>query len=167
MVPLLSLRSLRPALVLAVALSGAACTSDPASLCTKYFEPYPDMVSDRVRNRANGAYLDAMKQYAQGNWQEAISGLEAYLSIPTRDVAPRIYLASAYLAIGEPFKAELQLDFVESSNMTEFRDQVDWYNAICLLCSGQADRAKAQAEWVAAKEHHTYSKEAARLARDL
>lgn len=152
-------------LLLTLVLAG--CNKNPDTLCSSYFEPYPDMVSDRVRNPANSRYIDAMAAYKAGDFASAAKGIEEYLQAPTYDVAPRLYLACAYLAIGEPYKAELELDHIENSRMKDFSDQVDWYNAMCLLCSGQFDRAKAQAEWIAARPHHTYRSEARSLASDL
>ena len=157
----------RSAQLLTLALLLGSCQQDAKTLCTTYFEPYPDMISDRNVNQANSRYVDAMNAYKAGDHAVAISGLESYLTIPTRDVAPRLYLACSYLAIGEPYKAELQLDMIENSPVKDFSDQVDWYNAMCLLCSGQLERAKEQAEWIAAKPHHTYRGNARSLAADL
>ncbi len=148
-------------------LASSGCGGGTSSLCERYFEPYPDMVSGRVANNVNSTYIDAMQAYAEGDFAKAATGLEQYLQTPRRDADPRLYLACAYLATGDPFKAELQLDHISNSGINEFNDQVDWYNALCLLCGGQAERALAQAEWIAARARHTYKEQAARLAADL
>lgn len=152
-------------LLFVVALT--SCQSDPATLCTKYFEPYPDMVSSRYRNNVNARYIDAMIAYRSGDYATAAEGLEDFLRVPNNDMAVRLYLCNAYLALGEPGKAELQLDFIERSKETGFNDQVDWYNALCLLCSGQPERAKAQAEYIASRPAHAYKVQADRLASSL
>lgn len=159
--------SLRIALLLLPSLAFLGCNNAPQDLCTRYFEPYPDLVSTRARNPANGTYIDAMTAYKAGDYPTAIKGLEEYLQTPRRDAAPRLYLTCAYLATGDPYKAELYLDHITNSGIKEFNDQVDWYNALCLLCGGQTERAKAQAEWIAGRERHTYKAEAQKLVRDL
>jgi hypothetical protein len=162
----LLLRSFVPLVILVSGLFGS-CKKDPSDLCIRYFEPYPDMVSERVRNNVNGRYVDAMIAYRSKDYATAITGLEEFLRIPTRDMSARLYLCCAYLAVGDPYKAELQLDFIENSGVTTFNDQVDWYNALCLLCGGQQERAKEQALWIAGKRLHTYKEQASELASDL
>ena len=39
----------------------------------------------------------------------------------------RMYMASAQLAIGDPYKAEMHLDFMENYKDRSFSDQVEWY----------------------------------------
>lgn len=155
-------------LTLCVLLAFTSCgPSDPVELCTEYFEPYPDLVTDRARNTANARYIDAMIAYRNKDYKEAIIGLEEYLVRPNNDPAVRLYLSCAYLATGDPNKAELQLDHIQNAHLPGFEDQVDWYNALCLLCGGQTDRAKAQAEYIASRPAHTYKEQARQLAASL
>ena len=76
-------------------------------------------------------------------------------------------LASALLGMGDPYKAEMHLDFLERSGNQNFKDQVEWYTALCWLCSGQNDRALHQAQWIVARTSHTYQEEARALVTTL
>jgi hypothetical protein len=156
---------MRGALFLLVLL--AACGKPDDTLCRQFFTPYPDMVSGRERTRSNGPLLDAMAHYAAGDHARAADGLKAVVEGEHADNTARMYLASALLATGEPYKAEMYLDQVENSPNKGFEDQVEWYNALCWLCSGQYARCLQQCLSIIRKPAHTYKQEAQRLAETL
>jgi hypothetical protein len=135
--------------------------------CTAFFQPYPDMVSDRFRTEKNAQLLDGMAAYGIGDYATAAERLKLHVENRRDDDAARIYLTCSYLAIGKPYDAELQLDFLEKSTRPGFRDQVDWYNALCWTCSGQYGRALEQCDRILAAKVHTYSADAARLKEAL
>lgn len=141
------------------------CTA-PAT-CEKYFVPYPDMVSGRPRNTENEALLDGMQAYSHGDHSAASELLTIYLSGYAPTPQARLYLASSLIALGRPFDAELQLDFLERDGGKVFKDQIEWYRTLCLLCSDQRDRALQAAEVIATSPEHTYKQEATLLAADL
>ncbi len=151
--------------MLLLALLLAACgVKDP---CSTFFAPYPDMVSDRLRTERNAQLIDGMTAYRQGDHATAVEHLKLYVENRRDDDAARLYLACAYLATGRPYDAELQLDFLEKSTRRGFRDQVDWYNALCWTCSGQYPRAVEQCDLILAAKAHSYKAEAARLKEAL
>lgn len=158
------MRILAPLLLLLLGLS--CSTNGPRSLCERFFTPYPDFISQRQRNSANGALLDAMAAYADKDYPTAINGLQRVLDRDGNDMAARLYIANAYLATGDPYKAEMHLDFLENYKAKAFSDQVDWYNALCWLCEGDTAKAGQQARWIASRQH-TYRKEAKDLAAAL
>ncbi len=148
----------------ALALIAFSCTpNDPAALCERFFTPYPDHVSDRSRNALNADLLDAMAFYADTDYENAITGLQRVLDRDAYNMTARMYMASAQLAAGHPYKAEMHLDFMENYKDRSFSDQVEWYNALCWLCEGDTARAAKQARWIASKPQ-TYRKEAQELA---
>lgn len=134
--------------------------------CERFFKPYPDLISDRTRTATNGRLLDAMAAYQAKDYADAIPGLEEHLK-RGEDAAVRMYLACAYLGAGQPYKAEMHLDRLENTIDKRFKDQVEWYNALCWLCEGQDQRALKQAQWIASLPHHTYKQEARALADAL
>ena len=79
----------------------------------------------------------------------------------------RLYLASALLGSGEPYKAEMHLDFLERVPGAVFKDQTEWYTTLCWLCSRQLDRALGESTRIAAQPAHTYKAEARALAEAL
>jgi len=144
-----------------------SCTSsDPASLCDRFFTPYPDHVGQRTRTARNAALIDAMALYTQKDYKEAITGLQRIVDRDPRDVTARFYLINSLLAAGDPYKAEMHLDFMENYRDRSYSDQVEWYNALCWLCEGNTDRALKQAEWIASRPH-TYRTQAADLVKAL
>ncbi|MCB0794998.1 MAG: tetratricopeptide repeat protein [Flavobacteriales bacterium] len=144
------------------------CSSAPEDPCTRFFEPYPDLVSGRMRHRQNAALVDAMKAYSAGDHATAITGLERYMEQGAEGRSDaRIYLASSYLAVGRPYDAEFQLDQLERSPNKSFAEVVEWYDALCWLCSGQFGRALEQARSIAARPRHTYKEQAVALMEDL
>jgi len=144
-----------------------ACGCGGKDPCSTFFEPYPDMVSGRLRTEKNSLFLDGMNAYAKRDYATAAEHLKVYVEQRRDEDAARLYLCCAYLALGKPYDAELQLDFLEKSALPGFRDQVDWYNALCWLCSGQNDRALEQADKILATKVHTYKAEAQRLKEAL
>ncbi|MEO8733207.1 MAG: hypothetical protein ABI373_02640, partial [Flavobacteriales bacterium] len=129
-------------LVLAFALLAFGCTrNDPKSLCERFYSPYPDLVSGRTRTGSNSVMLDAMAHYSQKDYPAAIEGLQRVLDLDASDMTARLYMASAQLAAGDPYKAEMHLDFMENTRGADYKDQVEWYDALCWLCEG--DTAKA------------------------
>ncbi|MCC6840283.1 MAG: tetratricopeptide repeat protein [Flavobacteriales bacterium] len=150
---------------LALLLVLGACSGN-STRCNRFFTPYPDLVSQRQRTAANGRFLDAMALYATGDYQQAIPGLQQEVERDPRNIAARLYLVNALLAVGDPYKAEMHLDFMENDRDRNYRDQVDWYNALCWLCEGNLEQAREQALRIAERPH-TYRKEAAELAKAL
>lgn len=141
--------------------------AQPGNLCEIHFVPYPDMVSGRVRTAENAALLDGMAVYADGDHSAAIPLLRDYLAANEHEAQARLYLASSLIAIGEPFDAELQMDLMEREHVHTFKDQMEWYRTICLLCSDQRDRAMQAAAAIASSLQHTYHKDAVLLLEDL
>jgi len=154
-------------LVLAVVCLLGCGTAPAGDLCIHTFKPYPDMVSGRVRTNLNGTYLDAMAKYAREDYAGARDGLKLYLEEKGFEKNAHMYLACAYLATGEPFEAELQLDHLERASTMQFKDQTEWYTVVCLLCSDQLDRALEGAVKIASSKAHRYKIEAAQLVKDL
>lgn len=155
-----------PLILLLVGLTG--CDPTPAGdLCSRTFDPYPDMISGRVRTNLNGTYLDAMAKYAEEDFVGARDGLKAYIHEKGFEKNAHMYLACAYLATGEPFEAELQLDHLEKANTLQFKDQTEWYTVVCWLCSDQKDRALEGAKKISSAKAHAYKAEAAQLVKAL
>lgn len=157
---------LRSSLMVCMVVLLAACAGEQDP-CKAFFQPYPDLASARYRTERNAAFLDGMAAYSRGDYAGAIQPLKLHVENRRDDDAARIYLACAYLATGKPYDAELQLDFLEKSTRPGFRDQVDWYNALCWTCSGQYGRALEQCDKILAAKAHTYTAEAARLKEAL
>lgn len=158
------MRLLAPFVLTLIAFS--CTTNDPASLCDRFFTPYPDHVSDRPRNGLNAPLVDAMAFYANKDYEKAITGLQYVLDRDAYNMTARMYMASAQLAVGDPYKAEMHLDFMENYKDRSFSDQVEWYNALCWLCEGDTARAAKQARWIASRPQ-TYRKQAQELADAL
>ena len=159
------LGTMRPFYFILVLLT--ACSRPDDTLCKRFFEPYPDMVSQRERNKANAPLIDAMAAYNQKDYATAAVGLRAIIDKNEFDHTARMYLVSALIGSGQPYKAEMQLDFLENTKDQSYRDQVDWYNALCWLCTGQYERAMHQAIWIADQPAHTYKEQAHQLALTL
>jgi thioredoxin-like negative regulator of GroEL len=154
-----------PLPIIAMLVSGCS-HNDPASLCERFFTPYPDLVSGRTRTASNATLLDAMAQYSAKDYTKAIEGLQRVLDRDAGNMTARIYMASAQLAAGDPYKAEMHLDFLENDRGSDYKDQVEWYNALCWLCEGDTAKAAQQARWIASRPQ-TYRDQAKELAEDL
>ncbi|MBX2974456.1 MAG: hypothetical protein KF797_15270 [Flavobacteriales bacterium] len=141
--------------------------SEQEELCAKFFEPYPDMISERTRTNLNATYLDGMAMYAAGNYEGARDSIAQFLKVQRADLTGYIYLACSYLALGDPDKAELQLDHLGRANILHYDDQIEWYRVVCWVCGGQFDRARAGAQRIADGRAHTYRSEAKRLLKQL
>lgn len=154
--------------VVRCSLFGLMGCGDDASPCEHHFEPYPDIITGRMRTEENATLLDAMTYYTAGNYAAAATGLAAHIEQhPQQADVGYLYLANCYLALERPFDAELQLDFLERWPGRTFRDEIDWYNTLCLVCSGQDGRALDAARAIADAPAHRYKQQAAALAADL
>lgn len=143
----------------------AGCTGGDA--CQQNFRPYEDVVANRLRTEKNAAFVDGMARYRQGDFARASELLAAHVEVSDHEPLPRLYLACSYLAIGKPYEAELQLDLIERDDHDSFRDQVEWYRALCYACSDQPDRARRTCQAIVAKDRHTYHREAEDLLGNL
>ncbi|QQR86525.1 MAG: hypothetical protein IPJ76_18390 [Flavobacteriales bacterium] len=144
---------------------GTACGSGDA--CKDHFTPYEDVVSGRLRTERNAAFIDGMAHYAQGDFLEASTLLATHVEGSDHEPLPRLYLACSYLATGKPYDAELQLDLIERDDHDAFRDHVDWYRALCHVCSDQVPRARTELQAIVAKPRHTFHAQAEALLNDL
>lgn len=152
--------------VIGLALIGCG-GSTQEQLCGEFFEPYPDMISDRTRTPLNATYVDGMAQYAAGDYASARDSITKFLRIQRADLTGYMYLASAYLALGDPDKAELQLDHLGRANLLHYDDQIEWYRVLCWVCGGQLERARVGAQRIAEGSAHTYRSEAKKLLQRL
>ena len=144
-----------------------ACGPNKDDLCTRFYAPYPNHIGERPRPALNAPLLDAMTGYDKGDFATAAAGLNAVIEKDAGDRMARLYLASALLGSGEPYKAEMHLDFLERVPGAVFKDQTEWYNALCWLCSEQQGRALAEAQRIAQQPAHTYTVEARAMAEAL
>src|SRR5690606_41493629 len=119
------LAPMRLLLPLVLCLAAVSCAApEPASLCDRFFTPYPDLVSQRPRTTRNAALLDAMAHYAQQDYAVAAERLQQVVDRDPRDITARIYLVNALLASGDPYRAEMHLDFMENHRDRSYSDQV-------------------------------------------
>lgn len=156
--------------MLVLATAGTGCTNGTGNeaLCESTFGPYPDLITGRVINERHISLLDGMEAYTKGDYPKAVELLSAYTGIPGFNKAAYLYLAVSYLAIGKPFEAELQLDHLENTQISQYYvDQTEWYTVVCWLCSDQTPRALDGARKIAEGRRHTYKAEAATLVAKL
>ena len=135
--------------------------------CGEFFEPYPDLISDRSRTAENANLIAAMAAYSDNEFGTASELLVKELKSAQNVEQIRMYLASCYLGLGRPFDAELQLDFVENASRQHYAEAAEWYTVLCWLCSDQHIRALEGARTIAGKERHAYKQRAAELAKAL
>ena len=155
-------------LLFTTALLVSSCTpSEKGSLFDKYFEPYTDLVSGQQLTDRNSALLDGMKAYGKGEYQNAIDLLSQYSSREPDIASPYFYMGICYLALDKPFDAELMFDHLDRIVPNNFKDQSEWYIALCLLNSGQNDRCLDQLVTILDHRAHAYSQEAEDLKEDL
>lgn len=158
------IRPMRWSCLLLVLALACGSGDDP---CVRFFKPYPNLIGERPRTAANAALMDAMAAYDRNDFATAAVGLAAVIDKDADDRLARLYLANALLGSGEPYKAEMHVDFLERVAGTPFHDQTDWLNTLCWLCSGQQARALAEAQRISARPAHTYKSEAAALVEAL
>lgn len=152
----------------AIMLSSCDRKASPEDLCTRFFEPYPDLVTGRVIVGHQLPLLNGMEAYTAGDHASAVELLQTHLRAANHKKYAHLYLANSYLALGKPYEAELHLDHLERSNLGEnYRDQTEWYTVLCWLCSGQLDRAQKGARDIAEGRRHTYKKQARELVEAL
>lgn len=154
-------------LALGVLIGGCGQKDQTADLCERNFVPYPDLITGRVVTKAHTTFLNAMEAYSKEDYALAADSLSIYLRRRGANKAAYLYLANAYLALDKPFDAELQLDHLENSSLSDYRDQWEWYTVVSWACSGQLDRALEGARELTKGRRHTYKAEAERLIADI
>lgn len=152
---------------LSLLLFATACGTTQEDLCDKYQVLYPDLVSGRVETRRNTNLVKGVAAYSAGNYELAISHLTAHSDIYLREPSAYIYKAVSQLELGKPYDAELTLDKLEGLPDKSYADQIDYYNLVCLICSGQTERALEAAKKITEKPHHSYLREAQSMVKDL
>lgn len=144
-----------------------ACSGPSGDPCSTFFTPYPDLYSTTERTKNNERFLDALAPYQAKDYEAATTTLASYVRVSGANPMARLYLASALLATGKPYEAEMHLDAFERSRLKEARDEAEWYTLLCWVCSGQKDRALLEAQRIAAERLHTYNTQASALAKAL
>ncbi|MCU0318956.1 MAG: hypothetical protein MUE88_02600 [Flavobacteriales bacterium] len=157
----------RSFIVVIAAMALQACSGPSGDPCATFFTPYPDLYSTTERTSNNARFLDALAPYQAKDYAAAATTLEAYVRGSGANPMARLYLASALLATGKPYEAEMHLDALERSRLKEARDETEWYTLLCWVCSGQKERALPEAQRIGAEKLHTYNTQAADLAKAL
>ncbi len=145
----------------------SACIGEQEDLCTKYDLVYPDHISGRVATPRNVNLLKGSEAYAAGNYELAVTHFTAHSAIYTKQPASYLYKAVSQLQLGKPYDAERTLDQLEGLPDKSFSDQVDYYNTLCLICSGQPERALKAAKQMSEKSRHSYLEESREMVKDL
>ena len=157
-----------PASAVVVCLLLLSCSTTDAPPCERFFEPYPDLNTGRQRTEKNAGLVDAMAHYTGHDYAAAVEGLKTFIDQHPQEAADAyLYLANCFLALGRPYDAELQLDHLEQWPLRTYQDETDWYNALCLVCSGQHERALEVARAIAASPRHAYKQKAQELVSAL
>lgn len=154
------------AVVACLALLGCRSATEQGDLCQRIFTPYPDLNPGRVPNKTNVLFIEGMTAYAANDHAGAVEKLKAFVKQSNTDKSAQLYLACSYLALNEPYEAELALDHVEQGNLGQYKDQTEWYTVVCWVCSDQLDRARIGAKKIADRPH-TYRQQAADLLKEL
>src|SRR4030095_7310241 len=93
-------------------ITALACNTGDGDICHRFFHPYPDLISERLRTSENEQLVDAMKRYARGSYAQDVDVFQACAhDHPQEADVAWFYSANCYLALGRPYDAELQLDF--------------------------------------------------------
>ena len=144
-----------------------ACMGEREDLCKKYELIYPDHISGRIETARNMNLLKGAEAYSAKNYELAITYFTKHADIYKTRPAAYLYKAVSQLQLGMPFDAERTLDAIEDLPDKSFSDQVDYYNVLCLICSGQPERALETAKKVSAKARHSYRLEIQEMVKDL
>lgn len=112
-----------------------------SELFTRYFEPYPDIIT--TRNVDNSNLAKGLKSYSSGEYEMAIT---IFNSLPPTDpdyTTALFYMAISYLAITQP---QIAIDSLEKLNRIDktYQEQVHWYLALSYLKLDDTKSAKKQ-----------------------
>ena len=103
----------------------------PEALYLTYFEPYPDLISERSALSSQ----NAMFQYNSGNYAQAIVLFEGQESLTLNE---RLYLGISYLGNGDHESAE---DFLLALLSTEKEGVARWYLGLVYLAMNEPGKA--------------------------
>jgi tetratricopeptide (TPR) repeat protein len=127
-----------------------------------YFEPYNDITAARSSG-ADEILAQGMEYYNRGNYAEAISYLERYLTNEPNQPAVDFYLGVSYLATGQTGKAVQSFKKVITHGDSIFVEVAEWNLALSYLKAEDTINLKHQLQQIIKQPHHPYHSQAIEL----
>lgn len=137
-------------------------TSSPyQSLYQKYYQPYPDVVSNRS---LENNFQEAMEAYNNAQYEQAISFLKPFRDSNEFPLA-KIYLAECYLNIDETESAKSI--FIHLKKVSNIRDLAEWRLALINLRQANVEATKELLNDIVNSPGHDYQANAEELLAEI
>lgn len=130
--------------------------SQPSQLYAAYFEPYPNVVSPKVRGNATSEEdlkSKAFHLYDQAQYVEAALAFEKLYRNNEQDYAA-LYQAISLMASGKPNEAIPLLEQMEWTEEAVYVEVAYWYLALAYLDNQQVAKSRLLLEKVIQRNHH-------------
>ena len=105
----------------------------------KYFSPYENIVT--VRSDRSKYLNEAMKQYSEGNYNNAVTLFKKILKDKPKDVYSLFYCGISLLDIGKYKEARTKFNKLLKIENNVFREQTEWYVGLTYLKSYDVNKA--------------------------
>lgn len=117
--------------------------SSGSKLFAEYYQPYPDVIANQQRGDGVGhaAYVEVMAPYSRGDYELAVTKLEAYLDSHPNSDTIMFYLGISLLELEHFTDADSMLNEVHSMQLV-FSDRAQWYLALSNLRQGNIEQAE-------------------------
>ncbi|MFD2563215.1 tetratricopeptide repeat protein [Aquimarina rubra] len=111
-------------------------STDYSDLYSSYYEPYP--AEDITRGDHTNELHLIKKNYAEGNYEKVISGLNKTTSSSLPDQL-RLYLGNSYLNLGKEQEALKQFETI--TDTSNYFEDASWYKALTYLKLGEIKKS--------------------------
>ncbi len=134
----------------------------PSKLFTAYFTPYQS-----VTVASGDPLAQAMQEYQQQNYAQALPILEKMLSQDGNQDTTLFYQGNSSLALGKTDEAIASFARITASPGNPFYHEAQWYLALAYLKEKQTSAARNQLQAITADNSHPYYNRAAELLQKL
>ncbi len=139
---------------------------DKQALYESYFEPYEAMVYRSSSENVDDILRNAMQNYENKNYAQAIIGFEKVLEKDSLNVPTNFYSGISYMEIEKYNKANHSFDVVIGQKNSLFMEQAQWYLGFCYLMTEHNQKAKEQFQSIAMSDSF-YNKKARKVLRQI
>jgi len=132
-----------------------------------YFKPAESGLTYRSEeNATDNALRNAMQYYENGDYEQALSGLESILRSDSTVIGLNLYAGISQMEIERYKDANVSFHKIIDNNYILYLEQAEWYLAFCYLMTNDRKKALEQFGMIAGREGY-YQHQARRILKKI
>jgi len=128
-----------------------------------YTETKQDIQRSRISSASSVTVAEAMLNYHEGNYYNAIGYFKELLKKDQKNIAVRFYLGISYMETDNFEKASGSFRYIISDQNNLYIEHAEWYLGLCFLKQDEIDKAINQFTIIAQNDQNYYSSQAEKM----